>query len=114
MRLPGSAGRPAPARVAAGPRARDCGPWELQAVNWPRSPEVLSAAAGRHLFGLGEKVRECDGGLRTPNVDYLVRVSRAQKTHDLVSIRGLMHSTERPGRLPAVKSDVCHRPGEVF
>lgn len=92
---PGPRGARPPPAWCAGSRARDCGPGELQPANSPRSPEVLSAAAG-------EKVRECGRGLRTAHVDYLVRISRAQKTHDLVCVRGLIHSTERPGRSPEV------------
>lgn len=86
-----------------GPPARECGPWEPQPVNSPRSPRVLSAEAGCQLFGLGWKVSNGVGDSGPLNVDYLVRISRTQKTHDLVSIRGLIHSTEQSGRSPGGK-----------
>ncbi|XP_032946052.1 uncharacterized protein LOC117013225 [Rhinolophus ferrumequinum] len=83
-----------------GPPARESGPWEPQPVDSPRSPRVLSAEAGCQLFGLGWKVSNGVGDSGPLNVDYLVRLSRTQKTHDLVSIRGLIHSTEQSGRSP--------------
>lgn len=98
MPSPGAAVRPAPPVSCGGPPARESGPWQPQPVDSPRSPQVLSAEAGCQLFGLGWKVSNGVGDSGPLNVDYLVRLSRTQKTHDLVSIRGLIHSTERSGR----------------
>lgn len=68
-----------------------------------RSPRVRSAEAGCRRFGLGWKMRNEMGASGPPNVDYLVHVSGTQKTHDLVSVRGSIRSTQQSGRSPGGK-----------
>lgn len=90
--------RSAGTRGAHAPR-----PGEAAAPGPPRGSPSISVGPehggrGCWRFGLGWKVGDGVRGSGPPNVDYLVRVSRAQKTHDLVSVLGLIHSSWQSGR----------------
>lgn len=81
-----------PPEPCAHPRTGERGPWEPQPVTSARPPRVRAQRPAGSSSTLDGKWA-VGWVLRAPNVDYLVWTSRAQKTRDPVSGRGLIHST---------------------
>lgn len=78
--------------LGARPWARECGRWGTGASEFARD---LRGSQDCQRFGPRWTVGNGVGGSGTPNVDYLVHIARAWKTHHLVSTRGLMPSAEQ-------------------